>query len=345
MTQAMPQPAAATPAANAESPLAGASLLFAAAVDGSAATLESSLRRFGVKQIVWRRTVGGVETALTEGRFDSVVIDLSLPGGDAIDLVRRIRLGEVGYDPFLPIIVTTWVAKGGAIGAALEAGADDVLAKPVNPAKLAQRVERMATERKPFIAADGYIGPVRARMKGVLKNAPTFEPPNSLKALAQGGGVMTPEGMAALEQAKRRLTGMRVNVCVQDLANAARRALAAEPPMSEPAAAKLLTASAKALDAIVKIVPNSNLNEELKRLASLGLLAVEKGQTTAGERAAKLAVQIADAISLTLSTRQEGSLDLPAQIVASINNLLSELHLQSEAEETADEDRDDAATA
>lgn len=335
MTEAMPQPNdhasddATSP--DERSPLTGAAILIGAADDASTAPTKASLRRRGVKEIAWRRTIAGFETALNEGRFDLAVIDLSLPGGDPIDLLRRIRLGQVGFDPFLPLIVTTWRAKNALISNALDAGADDVFAKPINAAKVATRMQRIAVARKPFVAANGYIGPVRARMSSVLQSAPKFEPPNSLKALAQGGGVMTPEGMAALEQAKRRLTAMRVNVCVQDLADAARGALGAEPPMSDADKRKTLSAAADGLEAIVAIVPAGNLKDELVRLANLGHFAADDGETANGERSAKLSVQIAEAISLTLSTRKEGSLDLPAQIVTSINNLLGDLHLDSKA--------------
>ena len=77
----------------------------------------------------------GMWRALSEDRFDAVVLDLMLPGVDGIALCRQLRLQSS-----LPVIMLT--ARGQAhdriVG--LESGADDYMAKPFDPRELLARL-------------------------------------------------------------------------------------------------------------------------------------------------------------------------------------------------------------
>jgi two-component system OmpR family response regulator len=69
-------------------------------------------------------------------RFDAVVLDRRLPGGDGIDLLRLLR--RSGFES--PIILLT--ALGGVASRieGLDAGADDYIVKPVDSAELEARL-------------------------------------------------------------------------------------------------------------------------------------------------------------------------------------------------------------
>jgi len=73
--------------------------------------------------------------ALSDGRFDLVVLDLMLPGEDGLSLCRRLR-GESD----LPVIMLTAMGEATDRIVGLEVGADDYLAKPFNPRELLARV-------------------------------------------------------------------------------------------------------------------------------------------------------------------------------------------------------------
>jgi len=90
-------------------------------------------------------TVDTVSDGLTgahraqEGDYDLVVLDLSLPGLDGLEICRRIRSGPA----YIPILMLT--ARDSEVDRVLglETGADDYLAKPFSVLELVARVKAL----------------------------------------------------------------------------------------------------------------------------------------------------------------------------------------------------------
>ncbi len=76
--------------------------------------------------------IDGERKALADG-VDLVVLDLSLPGRDGLDVLSAVRRGK----PALPVIVISARAEAAARIMAFDAGATDFLAKPFSFAELA----------------------------------------------------------------------------------------------------------------------------------------------------------------------------------------------------------------
>jgi two-component system OmpR family response regulator len=66
---------------------------------------------------------------------DLILLDVMLPGEDGLALCRRVRAGSS-----LPIIMLTALGQGPHRVAGLDAGADDYVAKPFDPAELVARI-------------------------------------------------------------------------------------------------------------------------------------------------------------------------------------------------------------
>ena len=79
-----------------------------------------------------------VLTACADERPDLVLLDLTLPGLDGVDVTRAIRA-----EPHLvevPILLVTGLGRESGVDDGLAAGADGYLLKPFRPAELSRRV-------------------------------------------------------------------------------------------------------------------------------------------------------------------------------------------------------------
>lgn len=82
------------------------------------------------------RTLSAARSALGAERFDLLVLDVNLPDGSGLDLLRRLRAGG---DP-IPVLLLTANDMETDIVAGLESGADDYVTKPFSLAVLRARV-------------------------------------------------------------------------------------------------------------------------------------------------------------------------------------------------------------
>jgi DNA-binding response OmpR family regulator len=116
--------------------------------------------------------------AADTARYDLIILDLGLPDGDGLELLRRWR----GGDRAVPVIAVT--ARGGIEDRirGLDAGADDYIAKPFEMRELSARVR--AALRRPGGALGKLLNfsniemdTVRRRLRigGRLENAPRRE--------------------------------------------------------------------------------------------------------------------------------------------------------------------------
>jgi two-component system phosphate regulon response regulator PhoB len=76
---------------------------------------------------------------LAEGRYDVILLDLNLPDGNGLDLLRDIR-NDLGTA--VSVLVLTGLRQEDAVVRGLELGADDYVTKPFSPPELLARVGR-----------------------------------------------------------------------------------------------------------------------------------------------------------------------------------------------------------
>jgi CheY-like chemotaxis protein len=110
---------------------------------------------------------------------DLLICDWCLPQVDGFDLVRQIRTDDHNPNRHTPVIVLTSHTQVQNVELARDCGANFVLAKPISPKMLYQRLLWIAEDPRPFVMAPGYIGPDR-RFKA--------DTPPSLGADRRGGG-------------------------------------------------------------------------------------------------------------------------------------------------------------
>lgn len=79
------------------------------------------------------------EEALRADGHELIILDVNLPGGTGLELLRLIR-GELGRDT--PVIMLSGQKQEDNIVQALEWGANDYVTKPFSPRELVARVNR-----------------------------------------------------------------------------------------------------------------------------------------------------------------------------------------------------------
>lgn len=80
----------------------------------------------------------GLETALTSS-FDLLLLDVSLPGKDGFEILKRVRSAKIGT----PVMMLTARSDVDSKVGALDLGADDYLPKPFNVNEMTARVRAL----------------------------------------------------------------------------------------------------------------------------------------------------------------------------------------------------------
>ena len=134
------------------------------------------------------RTIDQVrDAAVADTKPDIFILDLDGDKDAVCEMIRDIRHSRLGDNPFVIIIGMTQNPEEMIIQHVLDAGTDDLLAKPVSTKILAERIAYLTENRKDFVATSGYLGPKRA--KGVrpdMEEAAQVKVPNSLSVKLSG---------------------------------------------------------------------------------------------------------------------------------------------------------------
>ncbi|WP_047462147.1 response regulator transcription factor [Rhizobium rhizogenes] len=140
-----------------------------------------------VHQMGWRldsvATIGDAHLATQTVSYDLALVDLGLPDGDGLDLIRELRRDDFTA----PILVIT--ARGSIEDrvAALDGGADDYLVKPFNHIELLARCRALLRRRAP-----NYI-------ESIVVGGLSFDPANGVVAVGGEPLAVAPRERSVLE--------------------------------------------------------------------------------------------------------------------------------------------------
>lgn len=99
------------------------------------AGVQQALQKEGYA-VDWLSDITGAEAAVEDHPYELLLLDLGLPGGDGLTLLRRLRERRVR----LPVLIMTARDSIADRVKGLDAGADDYLLKPFDLAELSARI-------------------------------------------------------------------------------------------------------------------------------------------------------------------------------------------------------------
>lgn len=155
----------------------------------SRSTIRNILIDNGFRNISVGEGMADIFSKFQIGMPDLLIADIKIQDGNLNDFVYKLRHHEVGANPFLPIIATAWSPTGDDVRSIVQAGADDIIAKPLSAAQLLSRISMLIKARKPFVVTSHYIGPDRRKPGEEERGGVKLEQlkvPNVLRAKALG---------------------------------------------------------------------------------------------------------------------------------------------------------------
>jgi CheY-like chemotaxis protein len=117
----------------------------------------------GVKDITAAKDVDEALQILSEQKFDLVIADYRLGEKSGADFTKLVRAARGAGDRFIPIIACTSDTMPEVIRELRDAGADEILGKPVSPQSLAAKMDAVINARRRFVSSTDFFGPDRRR--------------------------------------------------------------------------------------------------------------------------------------------------------------------------------------
>lgn len=127
----------------------------------SRSILRIALRTLGVRDVV---EAGDLDTALRlalSGSLQAVIIEQDSLGFDGATLARMIRRIETQAVSRLPLVMVAAQANAASVNAARDSGVNAFLLRPLSAATVKARILAALCDRRPFVAANAYVGPDR----------------------------------------------------------------------------------------------------------------------------------------------------------------------------------------
>lgn len=119
------------------------------------------LRGFGATKIIESHTAEMTLKTLAEHRIDLLLCDMRLPPSGGARVIRDLRQNKASENRTVPILAMTADTQETAIKRIRDVGANLVIAKPISPTALYDRLTWIAFNPRPFAETATYFGPDR----------------------------------------------------------------------------------------------------------------------------------------------------------------------------------------
>jgi DNA-binding response OmpR family regulator len=181
-------------------------------------TMKTALAHAGLDNVDHTGTIDVVAESMDDGLGPDILIcDMGMRDGETCDLVQAVRQHQIGKNPFLCIIGITWNPTEAEVQKVIDSGIDLLVAAPMSPKRILDRLEALVYNRPPFIITNDYVGPDRRKEPDREQTLPLVSVPNTLRAKALG--LWDPNTMRyEVECAVQRVNAAKIERQAEDIA-------------------------------------------------------------------------------------------------------------------------------
>ncbi len=117
---------------------------------------------------------------------DFALLQIDTEPEEVCQIVREIRHGRLGSNPYIAVFGVTWRAERELVQHAINAGFDDMVTLPLSIGALFNRIDNVIQRRKEFVVTTDYVGPDRRHgNRPATDDLGGFEVPNILRDKAR----------------------------------------------------------------------------------------------------------------------------------------------------------------
>jgi two-component system, chemotaxis family, chemotaxis protein CheY len=166
--------------------------------------IHSMLRGFGSNRVLEVRNSLSVFQALIGQKVDILICDSRLPPHGGLALTNTIRGKTDNEHRTIPILIMARDSRESTIKQARDAGANMVIAKPISPANLYDRLSWVAFNPRKFVDTASYFGPDRRyKIEGFPKGIGRRKGDNAVEVAAESGPALAQNDIDNLFSAVR----------------------------------------------------------------------------------------------------------------------------------------------
>ena len=116
---------------------------------------------FGARRFFRCSTGEEAKDLVKESELHMIMVNANLRESPAFDFIDWLRRSNLQPNSFTPVILITGHTQRSQVEKARDCGANIVLAKPVSPQSMLERIIWISREKRPFVNSGSYIGPDR----------------------------------------------------------------------------------------------------------------------------------------------------------------------------------------
>jgi len=145
------------------------------------AILAQILSGLGARRFVRCSSMEEAQQLVEQDEFQLFLVNANLRHSMAFEFIDWLRRANLQPNSFAPLILVSGHTQRSLVEKARDCGANTVLAKPVSPQAVLDRILWVASEARPFVKSGGYLGPDRrfhnSRPDGAATGRRFHDPP------------------------------------------------------------------------------------------------------------------------------------------------------------------------